>query len=117
VKLAAVDVRCRHCGAAPDRDCRTPRGNPVPTHETRKTTARELQAEVDAWNSAHPVGTLVRAYPGLRPDDPLAARFAPVTEVIGRTRTQAWVPKGQEQPVVMIHSYGAWIALTHVDVI
>jgi hypothetical protein len=68
----------------------------------------------EEFNAAHPVGTPVVAYPGVRPDDPAAEAFG-VTRIVTRTRTEAWSAHGT--PVVMVNDHGAWIALTHIDVI
>ncbi|WP_201305759.1 hypothetical protein [Streptomyces sp. GF20] len=66
-------------------------------------------AVADAWNAAHPVGTPVTAFPGVRPeDDPDCERL------VTRTRTAAWVLSGHT-PVVMVEDHGACISLTHVD--
>ncbi|WP_050513177.1 hypothetical protein [Streptomyces sp. JS01] len=66
-------------------------------------------AEADRWNAANPVGSLVVAYPGCRPEgNPKAKRLTT------RTRTKASV-LGGHTAVVWVHGHGACIALTHVD--
>jgi hypothetical protein len=110
-------VPCPHCKSGFSQSCRKPDGDRRHPHASRIKRAETINAEVDAWNAAHPVGTMVRAYPGLRPEDRRASDKRPPTVVIGPTRTRAWVPRGQERPVVMVQSYGSWIALSHVDVI
>jgi hypothetical protein len=71
------------------------------------------QQQADAWNSAHPVGTRVIAYPSVRPefDDVLAAK----TRVVTTTRTPAWI-LGHGTPVVSVHGYAGGITLEHVDI-
>lgn len=64
----------------------------------------------EEFNAAHPVGTPEVAYPGVRPeDDPKTRR------IVTRTRTEAWSAHGN--PVAMVDGHGAWISLTHIDVI
>ncbi|WP_097866529.1 hypothetical protein [Streptomyces sp. rh34] len=66
-------------------------------------------AEADRWNAANPVGSLVVAYPGCRPeDDPKAERL------FTRTRTKASV-LGGHTAVVWVFRHDACIALSHVD--
>lgn len=64
------------------------------------------------FNARYPIGTPVIAYPGIRPDDPVADAFD-VTHIETRTRTKAWSAHGT--PVVMVEDHGAWISLTHID--
>lgn len=76
-----------------------------------KPSAQELrlavvQAEVDAFNKQHIIGTPVRYWTG--------ARGGPGEE--GYTRTAAWVAGGHTS-VVMVTGHPAWIALSHVDAI
>ena len=80
----------------------------------RIALAADLTAQVEALNAAYPIGTPVTAYPGIRPEDPLAERNG-YTTVIGRTKTEVWVPRGHDRPVVMVTGHGAWIAMSHVD--
>lgn len=85
----------------------------------------------DEFNAAHPVGTPVVAYPGVRPEDPLAVavrkrqtdgRFVdPADLELCRaletvTRTPAWT-LGHGAPVVSVDGYAGGICLTHIDVI
>lgn len=90
----------------------------------------EGQRQADAWNAQHPVGTHVMAYPGIRPDDPVAVAyqkrvaegrtFASIKDPCKRlkttTRSVAWT-LGHGEPVVMVAGYAGGICLTHVDVI
>ncbi len=61
---------------------------------------------VAEWNSVHPVGTPVVAYPGTRDG----------RAVEGVTRSPAWTV-GHGTPVVLVEGLSGWIALTHVDVV
>ena len=63
----------------------------------------------EQWNQLYPVGTLVFAYPGFRPEDDAAAR-----RLVTRTRTAAQVSTPGD-PVVWVEGEGAYICLTHVD--
>ncbi|WP_333758469.1 hypothetical protein [Streptomyces sp. ISBFB 2968] len=60
------------------------------------------------FNARYPVGTLVFAYPGVRPED------GPGTRLVTRTRTEAQVSASGD-PVVWVEGEGAYICLTHVD--
>lgn len=65
----------------------------------------------ETFNSLHPVGTPVLAYPGCRPSDD------PCCEVlITRTRTKAQ-QAGSGHDVVWVDGHGAYIILTHVDAV
>jgi hypothetical protein len=64
----------------------------------------------EAFNSLHPVGTPVLAYPGVRPED------GPDERLVTRTRSKAEVLGGHTD-VVWVDGHGAYIALTHVDVV
>ena len=81
-----------------------------PLHESheqeRAERTRSAQAEVDAWNDAHPVGTSVRYWTGLR-----EGRGKPST-----TRTEASV-LGGHTAVVWVVGEPACIALTHIETI
>lgn len=83
----------------------------------------------DEFNSLYPVGTPVVAYPGIRPEHPVAVAFRKAVEG-GRafrsetdpckrletvTRTPAW-ELGHGEPVVSVKGYAGGICLTHVDV-
>jgi hypothetical protein len=63
----------------------------------------------DDFNSLYPVGTLVFAYPGFRPEDASDAR-----RLVTRTRTAAQVSASGD-PVVWVEGEGSYICLTHVD--
>ncbi|MFJ2778082.1 hypothetical protein [Kitasatospora sp. NPDC087315] len=85
----------------------------------------------EQWNALHPIGTPVVAYPGVRPEDPLAAAVRK-RQADGRfleeadadlcraltivTRTPAWT-LGHGDPVVSVEGYPGGIHLTHIDVI
>jgi hypothetical protein len=75
------------------------------------TTPPPLTAE--QWNSRHPIGTPVIAYPGVRPSDPLAAVFG-VPRLETRTRSRAW-NLGHGEPVVAVDGYAGGISLDHID--
>jgi hypothetical protein len=65
----------------------------------------------ETFNSLHPVGTPVLAYPGCRPVDD------PGCEVlITRTRSKAQQAAGGDH-VVWVDGHGAYIVLTHVDAV
>ncbi len=65
---------------------------------------QEPSAAVAEWNAAHPVGTPVRYWTGLRKGDGVASV----------TRTEAQL-LGGHTPVVWVEGEGACIALTHVE--
>ncbi|MEV4423998.1 hypothetical protein AB0K23_01215 [Streptomyces sp. NPDC049602] len=71
------------------------------------------QQQADAWNSAHPIGTRVIAYPSVRPE--FDAVLAAQTRVVTTTRTSAWI-LGHGTPVVSVHGYAGGITLDHVDI-
>ncbi|MFD5221457.1 hypothetical protein ACFWMH_27830 [Streptomyces tendae] len=60
------------------------------------------------FNHRHPVGTLVFAYPGCRPEDGAGTRL------VTRTRTEAQLSASGD-PVVWVEGEGSYICLTHVD--
>lgn len=66
------------------------------------------------FNYLHKVGTRVVAYPGVRPEDPLAKDLCTRLETV--TRTPAWT-LGHGAAVVSVEGYAGGIALTHIDVI
>ncbi|MBL1115360.1 hypothetical protein JK364_23605 [Streptomyces sp. 110] len=85
----------------------------------------------EQWNALYPIGTPVVAYPGVRPEDPLAVavrkRQADGRFVVGAdanlcralttvTRTPAW-RLGYGDPVVSVEGCTGGIHLTHIDVI
>jgi hypothetical protein len=87
------------------------------------------QRQADAFNAAHPVGTRVMAYPGIRPEHPVAVKYQqcvaegrafgepdPCTRLDTVTRTPAWT-LGHGEPVVSVDGYAGGIVLRHVDVI
>lgn len=63
------------------------------------------------FNATYPVGTLVFAYPGARPEDIPSAR-----RLVTRTRSKASV-LGSHTDVVWVDGHSACIALSHVDVV
>lgn len=64
----------------------------------------------DEFNARYPLGSLVVAYPGFRPE----AAPSPVKRLITRTRSTAW-SLGNGEPVVMVDGHAGGIALGHVD--
>lgn len=62
----------------------------------------------EQWNARHPVGTLVFAYPGVRPEGGAGTRL------VTRTRTEAQLSASGD-PVVWVEGEGSYICLTHVD--
>ncbi|MCX4809076.1 hypothetical protein OG601_46920 [Streptomyces sp. NBC_01239] len=66
----------------------------------------------ETFNSFYPVGTLVFAYPGARPEDIPSAR-----RLVTRTRTVAQSVGLDRDGVVWVDDEGAYISLTHVDVV
>ncbi|MGC9543594.1 hypothetical protein [Streptomyces sp. UG1] len=79
------------------------------TQADRTTVDMRTEAgavEVERWNTAHPVGTQVKAYPLTRDDDGLMTR----------TRSEAWL-LGGHTPVVLVDGYSGGIALSHIDVV
>ncbi|MFK8844745.1 hypothetical protein [Streptomyces sp. Ac-502] len=84
----------------------------------------------EQWNKRYPVGTPVIAYPGVRPEDPLAVAVRQRQEsggyvdpgsvdlcrrLVTVTRTPAWT-LGHGEPVVSVEGYAGGICLTHIDV-
>jgi hypothetical protein len=63
----------------------------------------------ETFNSLHPVGTPVFAYPGARPED-----FPSDRRLVTRTRSKAEVLGGHTD-VVWVDRHSACIALSHVD--
>lgn len=85
----------------------------------------------EQFNRMHPVGTPVIAYPGVRPEHPIARRVRIRQEIGDRvdpadlklcagikttTRSVAW-ELGHGEPVVLVDGYTGGICLTHIDVI
>lgn len=68
----------------------------------------EAQRQVNEFNHRYPVGTVVFAYPGCRPEDGTGTRL------VTRTRTEAQL-SSSGYPVVWVEGEGAYICLTHVD--
>lgn len=66
----------------------------------------------DKFNSLHPVGTPVVAYPLTRPEHGRPDFFEQLETV---TRTPAWT-LGCGTPVVSVEGYTGGINLTHIDV-
>jgi hypothetical protein len=63
----------------------------------------------EQWNALYPVGTLVFAYPGARPEDD-----ANDERLVTRTRSRASLLGGHTD-VVWVDGHSACISLTHVD--
>lgn len=83
----------------------------------------------DEFNARYPVGTRVMAYPGIRPEHPVAVAHQkrvkegrtfgnpdPCKRLETTTRTPAWT-LGHGTPVVFVEGYAGGICLTHVDVV
>jgi hypothetical protein len=85
----------------------------------------------EQFNALYPVGTPVTAYPGVRPEHPLAVairerrkagRYVDPGDVSlcahleTTTRTPAWI-LGHGAPVVSVDGYAGGICLTHIDVV
>ena len=86
------------------------------------------QQEADAFNARYPIGTPVVAYPGIRPEHPVAVAHRkrvedgrtfgtndPCKRLDTVTRTPAWI-LGHGDPVVSVEGYAGGICLTHIDV-
>ncbi|KOT57089.1 MULTISPECIES: hypothetical protein [Streptomyces] len=84
----------------------------------------------EQWNALYPIGTPVVAYPGVRPEDPLAVavrkrqadgRFVDQTvadlcrALTTVTRTAVWT-LGCGAPAVSVEGCVGGIHLTHIDV-
>ncbi|MFD7661315.1 hypothetical protein [Streptomyces sp. NPDC059788] len=84
----------------------------------------------EEWNDKYPVGTPVIAYPGVRPEDPLAVAVRERQEsggyvdpgdadlcrrLVTVTRTSAWT-LGHGAAVVSVEGYAGGICLTRIDV-
>ena len=90
----------------------------------------EGQRRADAFNARFPIGTPVMAYPGIRPEDPVAVAYRkaaeagrtfrsetdPCKRLVTTTRTPAWI-LGHGAPVVSVDGYAGGICLDHIDVI
>lgn len=66
---------------------------------------QRLQDTVDRFNAAYPVGTPVRAWPGVKGDH---------TGTDTKTRSEAYVLSGHT-PVVFVEGHSGCIALTHIQ--
>ncbi len=75
---------------------------------------RRVGMTAQEWNTIVPVGAHVMAYPGVRPEDPLAADLC--RRVKSVTRTPAW-ELGHGEAVVSVVGYAGGIGLAHVDVV
>lgn len=64
------------------------------------------------FNTRHPIGTPVFAYTGFRPEDDANAR-----RLVTRTRTEAQSVGLDRAGVVWVDGHGAYIALSHIDVV
>ena len=72
------------------------------THDRLEKAKAKGQQQADAWNSAHPVGTRVIAYPSVRPE--FDTKLAEQTRLVTTTRSTAWA-LGHGSPVVSVHGY------------
>ncbi|MFE2407042.1 hypothetical protein ACFXDE_01725 [Kitasatospora sp. NPDC059408] len=72
----------------------------------------DLTAE--QWNTAHPVGTFVTAYPGVRPEFAAEIGITDYQRLETRTRSLAW-NLGHGEPVVAVEGYAGGISLEHID--
>lgn len=83
------------------------------SHDRLEQAKAKGQQQADAWNSAHPVGTRVIAYPSVRPE--FDTKLAEQTRLVTTTRTPAWI-LGHGTPVVSVHGKAGGIDLEHVDI-
>lgn len=67
----------------------------------------EAQRVVDAFNAAHPVGTPVRYWPGVREGAGIESRTRSAAQRLGGSEG--------EQPVVWVDGCRSCIALSHVE--
>lgn len=84
----------------------------------------------EEFNARYPVGTAVVAYPGIRPEHPVAVAYRraaeagrtfrgetdPCKRLDTQTRTPAWT-LGHGEPVVSVNGHTGDICLDHVDVL
>lgn len=117
--LLPAEDPCRPCGC-PKRFERHAWGCPTlpevtPTEAAERAAVdRSITDQFPAtaagkWNSQHPVGTPVFAYPGCRPEDD-----SKCTRLVTRTRSAASV-LGGHTAVVWVDGHSSCISLTHVD--
>lgn len=74
-----------------------------------KAAKAEGQAQADEFNRRYPVGTLVLAYPGCRPEDDVNSET-----LFTKTRTPAQAVAAGDS-AVWVEGHGSYIVLTHVD--
>lgn len=67
------------------------------------------------FNAAHPIGTPVIAYPGVRPEYAATIGMTDYPCLQTRTRSEAW-NLGHGEPVVMVEGYAGGISLEHIDI-
>ena len=84
-------------------------GNTIVRHYDGRHTVRPTEyptGELTAaqWNSRYPVGTRVKAYPGVYGEDGFTTW----------TTSKAWT-LGGHTPVALVENYSGGIALTHLD--
>ena len=90
---------------------------------------KKSQQKADDFNARYLIGTPVVAYPGIRPEHPVAVAYRervrdgrtfgdadPCKRLETATRTPAWL-LGHGEPVVSVEGYSGGICLTHIDVI
>lgn len=70
-----------------------------------RLTEAKAKALVEKWNAAHPAGTAVRYWKGVRGGEPSGT---------GPTRGAAFVVSGP-MPVVFVDGCSGYLALTHVE--
>ena len=68
---------------------------------------RAAKVDLDAWNRAHPVGTLVAYWPGAREGEPRQ----------GKLRSPATRLWAGGTPVVWVEGHAGCLALSHVEVL
>lgn len=79
-------------------------------HVAKLEAQNALHRQVARWNAAHPVGTLITAYPGARPEDDASGERLDTA-----TRSKAQV-LGGHTAVVWVDGHSACICLTHIDI-
>jgi len=73
-----------------------------------------MDLTADQFNAAHPLGTPVIAYPGIRPEYAAEIGTTDYPRLVTRTRSAAW-NLGHGEPVVMVDGFAGGISLEHID--
>jgi len=73
-----------------------------------------MNLTADQFNTAHPLGTPVIAYPGIRPEYAAEIGTTDYPRLVTRTRSAAW-NLGHGEPVVMVDGFAGGISLEHID--